>query len=53
MSDTPKEKKKKSNAEKPVSLFGAKFEKVLGALLKTPRPKKKQKEENKSNDRQH
>ena len=39
-----KEKKKKSNAEKPVSLFGAKFEEVVGALLKTkPKPKKKEK----------
>ena len=36
------EKKKKANAEKPISLFGAKFEEVLGVLLKTkPKPKEK------------
>lgn len=37
---TPKDKKKTS--EKPVSLFGAKFEDVLAALLKTPKPEKEE-----------
>ena len=37
------EKKKKANAEKPISLFGAPFKDVLGALLKTPKPKKEEK----------
>ena len=48
MSDKPKDKEKKnSNAEKPISLFGAKFEEVVGALLKTkPKPKEKKNDNN-------
>ena len=47
MSDNSKDKKKKkANVEKPVSLFGAKFEEELGALLKTPKPEKEEKKEN-------
>lgn len=39
MKNDSKKKKKKSNAEKPVSLAGATFKEVLAALLKTPKPK--------------
>lgn len=36
---------KKSGAEKPISLWGAPFAEVLGALLKTkPMPKEKKQE---------
>jgi len=44
--NAPKEpKEKKSGAEKPISLWGAPFTEVLGALLKTkPMPKKEEKE---------
>lgn len=42
MADDPQtpDKKKKSNAEKPVSLAGASFKDVVAALLKTPKPEK-------------
>jgi hypothetical protein len=44
--NAPKEpKEKRSAVEKPVSLWGAPFIEVLGALLKTkPMPKEKKKE---------
>ena len=44
MSDNPKkpDEKKQSNAEKPVSLAGATFKEVLAALLKTPKPEKRE-----------
>jgi len=45
MSSEPKKEKKNSNAEKPISLFGATFEKVLDALLKTSKPEKKKDQE--------
>ena len=46
MSDKQKDPKsdKKSPAEKPVSLFGAKLEDMLEALLKTPKPEKEEKD---------
>ena len=47
MSDNPEDKKKKkTNAEKPISLFGASFKDVVGALLKTPKPKEEKKNTN-------
>ena len=44
-----KNQEKKTTSEKPVSLWGAKFEEVLGALLKTPKPKKAEKDDNELN----
>ncbi len=44
------EKANKSGAEKPVSLWGPKFNDVLAALLKTkPMPKEVQKDHTKDN----
>jgi hypothetical protein len=44
---------KKSGAEKPVSLWGAPFTEVLGALLKTkPMPKEEQKDKKKAKRKQ-
>ena len=40
MIDKRKKTSKKTTYEKPISLAGVKFEEVLGALLKTPKPKK-------------
>ena len=40
MDDKDKKKDKITTSEKPVSLAGAPFEEVVGALLKTPKPKK-------------
>jgi len=42
MSDKKKSPSKKSTYEKPVSLAGASFNEVVGALLKTPKPKKEE-----------
>ncbi len=38
-----KKTEKKTTSEKPISLAGAPFEEVVGALLKTPKPEKEKK----------
>jgi len=43
MGDKKKKASRKTTYEKPVSLAGASFEDVVGALLKTPKPKKEKK----------
>lgn len=43
-------KDKKITSEKPVSLDGAKYEDVVGALLKTPKPGKNDREDKKVNN---
>ena len=40
MINKKKKTSKKTTYEKPVSLAGASFDEVVGALLKTPKPKK-------------
>lgn len=41
MEEKNKKTNKKITSEKPISLAGASFEEVVGALLKTPKPEKK------------
>lgn len=50
MVDSKKDPKndKKTTSEKPVSLAGAPFEEVVGALLKTPKPEKEEKKGDKN-----
>jgi len=45
----PEKKEKRSAVEKPVSLWGASFTEVLGALLKTKPMPKEEKRGDKSN----
>lgn len=44
MGENDKKTYKKITSEMPISLAGAPFEEKVGALLKTPKPKKEEKE---------
>jgi len=45
MNDKKKKNTRKTTYDKPVSLTGASFDEVVGALLKTPKPEKKESKE--------
>ena len=44
MEEKEEKSQKKKGPEKPLSLWGASFREVMGALLNTPKPEKEDKE---------